>query len=43
MYIQYSISETNYNMQRSNQWLNEESLFISGLQVCPLNAKVGET
>ena len=26
--------------QRSSQWLNEESLFISGLHICPLNAKV---
>ncbi|KAG8224300.1 hypothetical protein J437_LFUL007240 [Ladona fulva] len=25
---------------RSGQWRNEESLFISGLRVCPLNAKV---
>ncbi|CAI8035646.1 Protein O-mannosyl-transferase TMTC4, partial [Geodia barretti] len=28
------------SVHRSSQWLNEESLFISGLHVCPLNAKV---
>ena len=26
--------------QRSKDWQNEYSLFISGLAVCPLNAKV---
>ena len=27
-------------MHRSLDWLNEIKLFTSGLQVCPLNAKV---
>lgn len=27
-------------LQRSSQWLNEGSLFVSGIHVCPLNAKV---
>lgn len=28
------------NLQRSSQWLNEEDLFVSGITVCPHNAKV---
>ncbi len=27
-------------MQRSQEWLTEETLFVSGAAVCPLNAKV---
>ena len=28
--------------QRSAEWLDEDTLFTSGLTVCPLNAKVNE-
>ena len=28
--------------QRSAEWVDEDTLFTSGLTVCPLNAKVNE-
>lgn len=28
------------SMKRSKEWLNENSLYFSGIEVCPLNAKV---
>ena len=28
--------------QRSAEWFDEDTLFTSGLTVCPLNAKVNE-
>ena len=29
-----------FHLQRSSDWIDEDSLFTSGLSVCPLNAKV---
>ena len=29
-----------FPVQRSSQWMTEEDLFVSGITVCPLNAKV---
>ena len=41
-YVEYeSINGTLRSVfQRSGEWINEDTLFTSGLSVCPLNAKV---
>ena len=33
---------SSFFVQRSAEWFDEDTLFTSGLTVCPLNAKVNE-
>ena len=33
---------SSFFFQRSAEWVDEDTLFTSGLTVCPLNAKVNE-